>query len=102
MNSEKKEVLSEEFDLWLRTRFADRIWIQGHLFEKRLGGGILIDGGLFTVDEAKTVFQMLTSRNPLDKLNANIIIWDRNGTLVKILVVLAVIALIIVYVWVKR
>jgi len=101
MSRREKEVLIEEFDLWLKTRFADKIWIGGHLFEKRMGE-ILIDGGSFTSDEAKMLFQMLTSKNPLDKINASIIIWDRNGTLVKVLVTLAILALIVVYVWVRR
>ena len=102
MNREEREVLIEEFDIWLKTRFADKLWIGGHRFEKTVDGEILVDGGAFTSEEARLLFQMLTSRSPLNRLNATIIIWDRNGTLVKVLVALALLALILVYLWVRR
>jgi len=102
MKREEREVLMEEFDVWLKTRFADRLRIGGHRFEKAARGEIMIDGGAFTEEEARLLFQMLTSRNPLERINAAIIIWDRNGTLVKIVVALAILALILVYFWVRR
>jgi hypothetical protein len=45
---------------------------------------------------------MLTSKNPLKVLNGKFLIWERNGTLIKILQVTAVIALIIVFIVVRR
>jgi len=102
MKREEREVLIEEFDIWLKTRFAEKLRIGGHRFEKTLSGEIMIDGGAFTAEEARLLFQMLTSRNPLNRINAAIIIWDRNGTLVKVVVALAILALILVYLWVRR
>jgi hypothetical protein len=45
---------------------------------------------------------MLTSRNPLRVLGGKFLIWERNGTLIKILQVTAIITLIIVFIVVRR
>jgi len=99
---EKSKVLLEEFDLWLRTKFTDVFWFRGHKFEKTEGEDILIDGGLFTRGEAKELFKMLNSRNPFTRLNATVIIWERNGFLIKIIIILATLALILIYLKVRR
>lgn len=92
----------EDFDLWLRTKFTDVFWFKGHRFEKTKGEDILVDGGPFLKREAKELFRMLTSQNPLGKLNATILIWERNGFLTKIIITLAFIALLLIYFKVRR
>ena len=101
MREKSKEVL-EEFDLWLRTKFTDTFWFKGHKFEKTEGEDILIDGGLFAREEARDLFEMLNSKNPLTRFNATVIIWERNGFLIKILVLLAFIALVLIYIRIRK
>jgi len=102
MSREESKLLFEDFNLWLKTKFTDVFWFKGHRFEKTKGEDILIDGGLFTKEEAKELFRMLASRNPFAKFNATILIWERNGVLIKVIVALALIALALVYFKVRR
>ena len=101
-DQDQRERLCEEFDLWLRTRFTESIWVRGHRFERTPTGDILVGDALFSEEEAKQLFRMLTSRNPITRLNATLIIWDRNGVLVKLLLAAAFLLLVLVYAWVKR
>jgi len=98
----KEELLSEDFDLWLKTKFTDTFWLKGHKFEKTGREDVLVDRGLFTKEEAKELFRMLTSQNPFTRFNATIMIWERNGFLIKIMIALALITLILVYFRVRR
>lgn len=100
MNQEKAEL--EDFELWLKTRFVDQVWIGGHSFRITKKGALEVDGKLYTVEEARLLYLMLTSKYPLKVLNGKFLIWERNGTLIKILQVTAVIALIIVFIVVRR
>ena len=102
MSKEEKELLFEDFNLWLKTKFTDTFWLGGHKFEKTSKENVLVDGGLFTNEEVKELFRMLTSQNPFTKFNATIAIWERNGVLTKLMITLALIALIIIYIRVKR
>ena len=99
----KKSVqILEDFELWLKTRFTNAFWFKGHRFEKAEDEGVMIDGGYFTEEEAKQVFKMLNSRNPFTRLNATLLIWERNGFLLKILIALSIIVLILVYIRVRK
>ena len=93
---------SEDFEVWLKTRFIDEVWINGHKFRITKKGELEIDGRIYTVEEARYLYKMLTSKNPFEIINGKLLIWERNGTLIKILQVIAVIALIIVFVIVRR
>jgi len=95
-------MILEEFNLWLRTKFTEVFWFKGHKFEKTDGEDILIDGGFFTREEAKEIFKMLNSRNPFTRLNATIMIWERNGFLMKIAAILATVALVLIYLKVRK
>jgi hypothetical protein len=97
----KEELLFEDFDLWLKTKFTDTFRLTGHKFEKSNRDDILVDGGLFTKEEVKELFRMLISRNPFLRFNATIVIWERNGVLIKIIIALALFALILVYFWIS-
>lgn len=94
--------MEEEFSLWLKTKFTDYFWIRGHRFDKAEGNRVKIDNGLFTREEAVEIFSMLTSKNPINRWNATLLIWERNGTLLKVLVVGSFILLILVFVMTRR
>jgi hypothetical protein len=94
-----KELLSEDFDLWLKTKFTDTFWLTGHKFEKTRNENVRVDSGLFAKEEAKELFRMLISQNPFTRFNATIVIWERNGILTKIMIALSLIALILLYAW---
>jgi len=85
----------EEFDLWLKTTFIGVFRVAGHKFEKTATGEVLIDRGTYTREEAELLFLMLHSRNPFTRLNAEIVISERNGTLIKAILVVAIILFVI-------
>jgi len=99
---EERQMLLEDFDMWLKTNFTDTFWLRGHRFQKMRNDYILVDGGRFTKEEARQLLMLITSSNPLERFNATIIIWERNGTLIKLLVILAPVVLILMYIYVKR
>jgi len=92
----------EDFEVWLKTRFVDQVWIGGHNFRATKEGALEVDGRSYTEEEARLLYLMLTSRDPLRVLSGKFLIWERNGTLIKILQVTAVITLIIVFIVVRR
>jgi hypothetical protein len=59
---------------------------------------VRVDGGKFVYEEALQIVSFLNSRNPLAQVNANVLIWERNGALR--LIVLALLAIIAVVVFV--
>ncbi len=72
--------------------------VRGHTFVRAKDGTIRVDGGKFVYEEALQIVSLLNSRNPLAQVNANVLIWERNGALR--LIVLALIAIIAVVVFV--
>jgi len=91
-----------EFELWLRTKFVEHIWMGGHRFKKTPTSDVEVDGVLFSEEEVRRLFEMLTSRNPLTHLNATLIIWERNGMLVKLFLVIALLMFLIVFIIIRR
>jgi len=102
MGQRNREELMEEFDLWLRTKFTEYFWMEGHRFEKTEKGNVQIDRAPFSVEEARQLFLMLSSRNPITRLNATFIIWDRNGTLIKALLIAALLLLFLVFLRIRK
>ena len=92
----------EEFDLWLTGRYSNPFWIKHHRFEKSVTREIRIDNGVFNREEAMIVYRMLRSRNPLTRLNANFVIWERNRTLFIILAIVTLILLTLVVIRIER
>ena len=92
----------EEFDVWLSSRYSNPFWIGHHRFEKSITGEIRVDNGVFNREEAMIVYRMLKSRNPLTRLNANFVIWERNRTLLILLVVVTIILLALVLTRIER
>jgi len=86
-------VADEEFDLWLTSKYANPFWVGRHRFEKTVTGEIRVDNGVFKREEATILFRMLTSRDPFTRLNANFVIWERNGGLLILLFILALMLL---------
>ena len=77
-------------------------YVAGHRFDKSPTGAITIDRGTFELEEAIEVGHMLLSINPVARLSAQIAIWEKNGTLVKIVLVVAVLLLILVILFLRR
>ena len=92
----------EEFDLWLTGRYSNPFWVGRHRFEKSITGEIRVDNGVFNREEAIILFRMLKSRDPFTRLNANFVIWERNRSLLVLLVVVTIILLALVIIRIRR
>ncbi len=96
------EPVREEFELWLTSRYSNPFWIGHHRFEKSITGEIRVDNGVFNREEAIILFRMLKSRDPFTRLNANFVIWERNRSLLILLVVVTIILLALVAIRIRR
>ena len=92
----------EEFDLWLTSKYPSPFWVGRHRFEKTLTGEIRVDNGLFNREESIVLFRMLRSRDPFTRLNANFVIWERNRSLLVLLLVVTLILLALVVIRIRR
>ncbi len=100
MATSKKE---EAFEAWIRSNYsASPFYISGHRFEKSANGLVVIDKAVFDLEEAEDVGRMLLSINPVSRLSAQLAIWEKNGTLVKGVLVVAIIMLILVILILRR
>ncbi len=86
----------EHFTEWANRRSRLPLAVAGHSLVMRGDNIILIDRGQFVYEEALRLVRKLNSRNPIDRFDATITIWERNGTLR--VVALGLIALILVVV----
>jgi hypothetical protein len=92
-----------DFDYWIRSREMNRpFYVAGHRFDKTPTGAIVIDKGIFELEEAIDVGHMLLSINPVARFSAQIAIWEKNGTLVKLVLIVAVLLLVIVILFLRR
>jgi hypothetical protein len=92
----------EEFRTWIRSRSPRPFYIGQHRFEKNQNGEIIVDKGLFDLEEAEDVGEMLFSMNPLVNLSARVAIWEKNGTLLKLILVSTIFLLVIVLIVVRE
>lgn len=92
----------EEFDLWLTSKYSNPFWVGRHRFEKTITGEIRVDNGLFKREEAIVVFKMLRSHDPFTRLNAKFVIWERNRSLLVLLLVVTLILLALVVIRIRR
>ena len=92
----------EDFRAWVRSRDKGPYYVGTHRFEKIPSGEILIDRGAFELEEAEEIGEMLLSANPIAKLSAGIGIWEKNGTLIKAVLLGVVVLLVIVILLVRR
>jgi hypothetical protein len=68
--------------------------VRGHSFTLEREGVVKVDGGTFVYEEALELVRIFNSKNPFDQLNADIMIWERNGVIR--LMVLALIAILLI------
>ncbi|MGA2459931.1 MAG: hypothetical protein ABSF82_00695 [Candidatus Bathyarchaeia archaeon] len=94
--------LQEEFDLWVSSKYSNPFWVGRHRFEKSMTGEIRVDNGVFRREEAIVVFRMLKSRDPFTRLNANFVIWERNRSLLVLLVIVTTILLVLAVIDIRR
>ena len=92
----------EEFDLWVTSKYSNPFWVRRHRFEKSMTGEIRVDNGTFSREEAVILFRMLKSRDPFTRLNARFVIWERNRSLLILLVVVTIILLALVAIRIRR
>lgn len=92
----------EEFELWLTSKYSNPFWIRRHRFEKSITGEIRVDNGVFKREEAIVLFRMLKSRDPFTRLNANFVIWERNRSLLVLLLIVTLILLALVVIRIRR
>jgi len=96
------EVMREEFELWLTSKYSNPFWLGHHRFEKTATGEIRVDNGIFNREEAVILFRMLKSRDPFTRLNAKFVIWERNRTLLILLLVGTILLLALVVIRIRR
>jgi hypothetical protein len=84
----------EQFEEWVRKRSQLPLAVRGHSFYLKGENLIVVDGGKFVYEDALQLVRLLNSRNPLDQVNASIMIAERNGMLR--LIVLGLAGLIII------
>ncbi|MGI0078003.1 MAG: hypothetical protein ACRECH_00060 [Nitrososphaerales archaeon] len=93
----------ERFRTWARSKsISGTYYIRNHRFEKTSEGTITVDKGSFELEEAEEIGEMLLSQNPVAQLNAQVAIWEKNGGLLKMVLVGAIILLILVVLIVRR
>ena len=92
----------EEFDLWVSSKYSSPFWVGRHRFEKSTTGEIRVDNGVFRREEAIILFRMLKSRDPFTRLNAKFVIWERNRSLLVLLVIVTIILLALVVIRIRR
>lgn len=83
----------EDFKTWIASRDPGPFYIGNHRFEKKPAGTVLVDKGEFELEEAEEVGTMLLSTNPMNRLTAETAIWEKNGTLIKVVLVGVIILL---------
>ena len=96
------EIVREEFELWLTSKYSNPFWLGHHRFEKTVTGEIRVDNGIFNKEEAIILFRMLKSRDPFTRINANFVIWERNRSLLILLLVGTIILLALVIIRIQR
>ena len=92
----------EEFDMWLSSKYSNPFWIGHHRFEKSITSEIRVDNGVFNREEAIILYRMLKSRDPLTRLNANFVIWEKNRSLLVLLLIVTLIMLALVLIRIRR
>ena len=87
----------EQFNQWYGRRSRLPLAVKGHTFVLKGDNLISIDGGKFVYEEALDIVRLLNSRSPFSRINATMMIAERNGALR--LVVIGLLAIIIVAVF---
>jgi hypothetical protein len=86
----------------MRSKDPGPFYVGTHRFEKNLSGEIRVDKAVFDFEEAQQIGQMLLSQNPFLKLSAQFAVWEKNGTLLKLVLVGTILLLVVVIVVIRR
>lgn len=97
-----KQLSQEEFNLWLKSSYSGAFYVAGRKFEKTDTEDIRVDGGLFSKDDAAQLYRLLSSRNPITQINALLVILERSGMLLWILLGISFILMLLVLIRVRR
>ena len=98
-----ESVRETEFQAWIRSKSGSRpYYVSGHRFEKDSSGSVVIDKGKFDLEEAEEIGIMFMSMNPIARFTAQIAVWEKNGTLVKGVLVIAIVLLVMVILFLRR
>ncbi len=81
------ETSLDDFRAWIVSRSSRPYYLGSHRFEKAASGQVVIDRGVFELEEAQEIGIMLLSKNPISRLTAEVGIWEKNGTLLKIILI---------------
>ena len=81
---------------------AQPFYAKKHKFEKTADGSIKIDKAKFELEEAEEIARMIFSSNPFSNISAQVAIWEKNGNLLKTILVATILLLIIVILFVRR
>lgn len=81
---------------------AQPFYAKRHKFEKTPDGLIKIDRAKFELEEAEEIARMIFSSNPLSNFSAQVAIWEKNGNLLKAILVATILLLIVVILFVRR
>jgi hypothetical protein len=92
----------EQFREWVRRGSHLPLAVKGHSFVMERDNMIRVDGGRFVYEEALQLVKMLNSKNPFTQINANVMIWERNGVLRIVVILLVVIILATVILLARR
>ena len=84
----------DQFREWVNARSDLPLAVKGHAFVLKGGNTIMVDGGKFLYEDALMLVKLLNSKSPFDQFNASLMIAERNGALM--VIVLALVAAIIV------
>jgi hypothetical protein len=94
------ETSLDDFRAWLVSRNSRPYFLGPQRFEKLSSGQVVVDRGVFELEEAQEIGVMLLSRNPISRLAAEVGIWEKNGSLLKaVLIGAAILGLIAVFIF---
>jgi hypothetical protein len=96
------DMSEEQFKEWVYKRSRLPLAVRGHSFVMKSDDVITVDGGKFVYEEALQLVRMLNSRSPFAQVSANVMIWERNGILRSIVLVLIAIIIVVVIFLARR
>ena len=92
----------EQFNEWIGRRSRLPLAVKGHTFVLKGDSLIVVDGGKFVYEEALQLVKLLNSKSPFARVNATMMIAERNGTLRLVVLALVGIILVIVFILAER
>ncbi|MDH2899687.1 MAG: hypothetical protein PXY39_01825 [archaeon] len=91
----------EDFRSWIRSIDRGPYYLGTRRLEKIPSGKVLIDRRAFELEEVEQIAEIFLSMKPVSKTNDGTGIWEKNGTLMKA-VLLGVVALLVIVILIVR